>query len=114
MSRDIKVYIRDILHAIEKIETYTSNFKKESLYQDEKTLDAVVRNLEIIGEASKKIPDVMKSRYTEIEWKKIMGLRDILIHEYFGIDYEIIWDIVKHKLPEFKSQIQQILTSINK
>ncbi|MBM4324677.1 MAG: DUF86 domain-containing protein [Deltaproteobacteria bacterium] len=72
-------------------------------------MDAVVRNLEIIGEAIKKLPEDIRLKYPEVEWKKIAGLRDILIHEYFGVDHEIIWDIIQNKLPLLKEQIRQML-----
>ncbi len=75
-----------------------------------KTLDAVVRNLEIIGEAAKKVPGEVRSSAPDVEWKKIAGLRDILIHEYFGIDVNIIWDVVRNKLPALEDEVRKILS----
>lgn len=72
-----------------------------------------MRNLEIIGEAAKNIPNHIREKYPEIEWKKIAGLRDVLAHEYFGIDLEVVWDIVKSKLPVFKNQVNRILNKKN-
>jgi uncharacterized protein with HEPN domain len=77
---------------------------------DKKTLHAVVRNLEVIGEAVKGVPPELCDRHTQVPWQRIAGLRDILIHHYFGIDIDIVWDIVQNKLPELKEQIQAILT----
>jgi uncharacterized protein with HEPN domain len=110
MSRDYKVYLEDILEAIQKIQIYTATFSRQIFFDDKKTIDAVARNLEIIGEAIKKLPEDLRSRYPEVDWKKIAGLRDILVHEYFGIDVEIIWDIIQNKLPLLAKQIKSILT----
>ena len=76
--------------------------------------DAVVRNLEIIEEAVKRLPDAIRKQHSDVEWRKIAGLRDILVHAYFGVDVEIIWDVIQHKLPEFKDQITLIHTKIKK
>ena len=108
MPRDYKVYLEDILEAIGKIRRYTERLSLEKFAEDEKTIDAVARNLEIIGEAIKKIPGDIRANYPAIEWKKIAGLRDILIHEYFGLNIEIIWDVVQNKLPALEKQIRSI------
>ena len=104
MPRDYKVYLEDILQAVAKIRKFTNGLSRESLAEDDKTLDAVIRNLEVIGEAVKKIPEDTRSKFPEVEWKKIGGLRDILIHEYFGIDTVIVWDIIQNKLPTLKNK----------
>jgi uncharacterized protein with HEPN domain len=109
MLRDYKVYLEDILEASRKIRDYSSGLTFADFAKDPKTLDAVVRNLEVIGEATKKIPESIRTRHTAIDWKKIAGLRDILIHEYFGVDVEVIWDILQNKLPVVEKQIQDIL-----
>ena len=109
MSKNYKVYLQDITQAITKIEKYTKNLSFTEFRKNELIIDAVVRNLEIIGEAAKRMPDETKQKAANIEWKKIAGLRDILIHEYFGVDLEIVWDIIKNKLPKLKRRLNQIL-----
>lgn len=111
--RDYKLYLDDILEAIKRIEKYTKGLTLRSLKKDDLTIDGVVRNLEIIGEAAKNIPGQVKQKYAEIGWKKISGLRDILAHEYFGVDLEVVWDIVKNKLPILKTQVNHILKRKN-
>ncbi len=106
--RSSKLYLADILLSIRRIKKYTAGLTLEKLKNDDLVIDAVVRNLEIIGEAAKNIPVSVKEKNKNIEWKKISGLRNILAHEYFGVDVEIVWDIIKNKLPELKKEIKLI------
>jgi len=109
MPRDSRVYLDDILDATRKITVYTGSLSKAAFLEDEKTLDAVVRNLEVIGEAVKKLPENLRAKHSAVEWKKIAGLRDILIHEYFGLDAEIVWDIVQNKVPALDREVRTML-----
>ena len=107
MPRDFEVYLEDIREAITKIQNYTSDSTQETFAQDGRTIDAVVRNLLIIGEAAKMIPESMRADYPNIEWKKIAGLRDILAHHYFDVDLDIVWDIVRNKIPSLEKELSQ-------
>ena len=107
MHREYKLYIKDILEAIRKIEKYIGKMSYKDFIKDELRIDAVIRNLEVIGEAVKNIPESVRIKHPEIEWKKIAGLRDILIHAYFGIDFDILWDIIKNKVPKLKESISK-------
>ena len=109
MPRDSRVYLDDILEATRKIMVYTGSLSRAAFLEDEKTLDAIVRNLEVIGEAVKKLPENLRAKHSAVEWKKIAGLRDILIHEYFGIDAEIVWDIVQNKVPALDREVRTML-----
>lgn len=109
MPRDSRVYLEDILEATRKIASYTAHLSKAVFLEDEKTFDAVVRNLEVIGEAVKKLPEDLRAQHPTVEWKKIAGLRDILIHEYFGLDSEIVWDIVKNKVPTLSEEVRAMV-----
>ena len=104
--RDYKLYIQDILDSIKKIKTYTKGTSKDKFKKNSLLVDAVARNLEIIGEASKRIPTDIKRQIPDIPWKKIVGLRNMLIHEYSGIDKEIIWDILENKLDVLASSLK--------
>ncbi|MDD3626560.1 MAG: DUF86 domain-containing protein [bacterium] len=107
-KRDIKILVQDIEEDIYRIEKFTEQIKnKKQFAENDLVFYAVLKALENIGEAVKHIPDDLKQSY-DIEWKKISGMRDIIIHEYFGIDAEIIWDIIKNKLPKLKKAIQSI------
>lgn len=108
MPRDYKVYLDDMIVAIEKVRRYTAGMAFESFSKDEKTLDAVIRNLEVIGEAAKSVPDAVRAKHPEMDLRKIGGLRDILIHEYFGVDLEILWDVIQNKLPVLEQQVREI------
>lgn len=109
MPKDYRIYLEDIMAATAKIEKYLGKSTFEEFRKNELVIDGVTRNLEIIGEAVKRIPKDVKEKHPDVEWKKIAGLRDILIHEYSGIDLEILWDIVKNKLPELKNRVSIIL-----
>ena len=102
MSRSFILYLDDILSSIEKIERYTTDMNQDTFVADERTVDAVSLNLQIIGEAVKKVPPELRDRYPQIEWRKIAGLRDAIAHAYFSIDDEIIWDIVTTKLTDLR------------
>jgi len=106
--KDDNLYLEDILNAISKIEKYVNNLDFNSFKENEMATDAVIRNLLIIGEAVKNISSVAKEKNKEIEWKKIAGLRDVLIHAYSGINFEILWDIIKNKIPELKTTIKKM------
>jgi uncharacterized protein with HEPN domain len=107
-KRDSDLLIEDILAAIRKIERYTSGMDQAVFHADEKTVDAVVRNLEIVGEAARQLPEDFVSRYPEVPWRQITGLRNRIVHEYFGLDLELIWQVVLHDLPQLKDQLEGI------
>jgi uncharacterized protein with HEPN domain len=109
MPRDSSAYLDDILDAIGAIRQYTGDLSRKDFGQDRKTVDAVLRNLEVIGEAVKQLPVEVRSAHPDVEWQKIAGLRDILIHAYFGVDLDIVWDVVSNKLPAVETRIRTIL-----
>lgn len=104
--RDCSLFIQDILLAIERIESFISDMEYEAFVEDDKTLSAVVRKLEIIGEAVKQLPDSFTLQHQEIPWKQIAGMRDKLIHFYFGVDPLLVWKTVKNRLPELRAVLQ--------
>lgn len=110
MPRDARVHLEDMVEACNRISEYTAGLTFETFRADQKTVDAVIRNLEIIGEAAKRIPDEVQRRIA-VEWKRIAGLRDVLIHEYFEISIEIVWDIVQTKVPELSAKVADHLRS---
>lgn len=113
MSRALKLYLEDILNSIRKIQNYTNQMTKAELSKDERTFDAVVYNLQIIGEATKNIPQNIRDQHSQMEWKKIIALRNIITHAYFYIDDEIVWDIIQTKLAPLKACIELILNTEN-
>lgn len=109
MSRSLQLYLEDILTSCAKVQRYTLNMSLEDFVADERTYDAVVRNLQIIGEAVKQIPPEVRDQYPAVEWRKIADLRDILAHAYFSLENETLWDIVQNKVPALQKQKQLIV-----
>lgn len=108
MSRDLLLYYDDILDAIANIREFTFGMGFDAFRSDLKTQHACIRNLEVIGEATKHIPGSARATAPEIEWRKISGLRDILTHEYSGVDVEIFWDVIGNKLADLESAVQKL------
>ena len=108
-ARTYRMYLEDIQTAMARIAEYIEGITFVDFKRDYKTVDAVIRNFEIIGEASKNLPVQIKDKYTEVPWEEMYLLRNKVSHEYFGIDYEIIWDVATNYLPENKLQIDEIL-----
>ena len=109
MSRDKIMYLQDIAESCEKILRFTAGLSKSGLIGDVRTYDAVVRNLEIIGEAAKHISEDLRKQMPDIEWRKAAGLRDMLAHAYFGIDNDILWDVIQNKVPQLATAINIFL-----
>ena len=107
-KRDPKLLLADISDAIEKIKRYTSGFTYEMFIEDSKTLDAVIRNFEVIGEAANQLPENFKDRYTNIDWHRIRGFRNRIVHDYMGIDYKIVWMIIQEYLDQLSDDIEKI------
>jgi uncharacterized protein with HEPN domain len=96
----------------QKVARYTTGLTLQSFVADEKTFDAVIRNLEVIGEATRHLPAELKQQHPEVEWRSIAGFRDVAIHAYPTIDEEVVWDIVQSKVPELLVEVEQILSAI--
>ena len=107
--RDYKLYLYDIQEAIDKVESFTERMTSEQFAKDVKTIDAVTRNLQVIGEAAGHIPRRIKEKHRNIDWRGMVGMRNILVHEYFGVRLEIIWKTIRERLPELGKQIEGIL-----
>lgn len=108
MLKDDSIYIEHILESINKIQRYVQDISKEEFINNDLLQDAVIRNFEIIGEASKKISPDLKLSYSMIPWREIAGMRDKLIHDYFGVDIEMIWITINEDLPTLLLQIEII------
>jgi uncharacterized protein with HEPN domain len=112
-KREHEDYFRDIFDAIIDIGAFTEGIAFKDFVKDKKTIYSVVRAIEIIGEATKNIPEYIRSKYPDVPWKRMAGMRDKLIHEYFGVDLEIVWETIEQDLPPLKEIIQKVMEDIN-
>ncbi len=112
-KRDYGDYLQDILDSIDDLSNFTNNMSFKSFVSDKKTINAVTRSIEIIGEATKKLPASITTKYPLVPWAKMAGIRNKLIHEYFGIDAEILWKVVKDDLPPLKPLVEQALKELD-
>jgi uncharacterized protein with HEPN domain len=113
MSRDWTFFLEDIQESCSRVVRYTQDMTFEQFRADDKTYDAVVRNLEIIGEAAKRLPDEVRTMMPDIEWNKATGLRNIVAHVYFGVNDDILWDVVRNKIPPMKTAVDRFIEQRN-
>ena len=108
-KRTPRLLLEDILHSVDKISEYTNSLSFDEFLNDSKTSDAVIRNFEIIGEAASRLPENIKDEYPLVDWHRIRGFRNRIVHDYMGIDFQIVWLIKENFLPDLRNQIQSIL-----
>ncbi len=111
MKKDPKVFLAHILDSIQLIEEYSKKVNQAKFLKKKPLQDAIIRRLEIIGEAVKNLPSSYKTKYPDVPWKQMAGMRDILIHEYFDVDLFLTWKVVKHEIPLIKKRLSEILSS---
>ncbi|MET0412844.1 MAG: DUF86 domain-containing protein [Polyangiaceae bacterium] len=109
MSRDPRLFLEDIVTACDKIGRYTIGLSFDQFRADEKVVDAVARNLEVIGEAAKRVPEQLRAQYVDVQWRKMAGIRDVISHGYFGVDLQLVWDIVQRDVPTARAKVAAIL-----
>jgi uncharacterized protein with HEPN domain len=112
-KRDYRDYLHDLLDSMKDIEDFVGNMTYEDFIEDKKTINAVVRSIEIIGEATKNLPTSFRNEYSSVPWRKMAGMRDRLAHEYFDIDMEILWQVIKKDIVSLEPKIRQILERIS-
>jgi uncharacterized protein with HEPN domain len=110
-KRETKLLLSDIIESIDKIKRYTLGYTFEEFLNDSKTNDAVVRNFEIIGEAANRIPEEIRDQNNQINWHRIKGFRNRIVHDYMGVDYNIVWSIIHNDIDRLRSDISKVLDS---
>lgn len=113
MKREYKLFLDDIVENIDKIQRFVSGMSFDDFRKDDKTIYAVSRSLEIIGESVSQIPDEVKDKYGDIPWRDIKNFRNQVVHKYWDVDVEIVWDIVKNELDELKSKIKELIRAVS-
>ena len=109
MPRDYRLYLEDMHEALLRVTRYTAGVSYDAFVKDELRIDAVVRNLEMVGEAAKHVPQALRKQHPSVAWKQISGLRDILIHQYFAVSLPIVWDIVQNEVPNLVNSLRSML-----
>ncbi|ABQ91915.1 HepT-like ribonuclease domain-containing protein [Roseiflexus sp. RS-1] len=112
MSRNVLVYIKDILQNMRDAEQFIQGMTYEQFVADKKTVNAILRSIEVIGEAAKRVPDDVRAQYPQIPWKEMAGMRDKVIHLYFSVDNETVWLVVKERIPSLQPLIEQIVRDL--
>ena|SRR3989344_6269152 len=112
MNKDPQVFLKHILESINDIEQYTKSLTEKSFLQKKYMQDAVVRRIEIIGEAARNLPDELTIKYPEVPWKDIIGMRNKVIHHYFGVDIKVTWEVIQKDIPVLKEKIKKIVENM--
>jgi uncharacterized protein with HEPN domain len=113
MKGEWRDYLVDILESALEVEIFIAGMSYDNFFRDKKTINAVIRSLEVMGEAAKRVPEDIRAKYPEIPWKRMAGMRDKLIHEYAGVDLETVWDVAKEELPAIKPMLERLKESLD-
>ena len=114
MNRDVTIYLKDILNYMDRAVQYLNEYELNDFISDNKTCDAVIRCIEVIGEATKKIPDELRATNPEIPWRDMAGMRDKVIHSYFTVDYKMVWLTVREDIPRMMPKIKKVIDDLEK